>query len=98
MPSPPPSKPKAFDPVKASLLQRLEHHYRENFPRMVKHLEEQQRFKEFLARLKERYQEIVDEQLRTGKMALYQAQELAEDVVFQKPGPNEAQEQEQSPE
>jgi hypothetical protein len=38
----------------------------------------------------------VDEQLRSGKLELYQAEELADDVVFQKPNPNEQAEQSQA--
>jgi polyhydroxyalkanoate synthesis regulator phasin len=84
-----------FDPVTASLKQRLEYHYRTNFPRLVKKLEADGRFEEFLLKLKERWQDVVDQQLRSGKLEFYQAEELADDVVFQKPSPTEREEQSQ---
>jgi hypothetical protein len=84
------------DPVNGSLKQRLEAHYRGNFPRLVAKLEEDGKFEEFLLKLKERWAEIVDQQLRSGRLELYQAEELADDVVFQKPSPSEKAEQSQA--
>jgi hypothetical protein len=89
-------KKRQLDPVNGSLKERLEYHYRENFPRLVAKLEEDGKFEEFLLKLKERWSSIVDEQLRSGKLELYQAEELADDVVFQKPNPNEQAEQSQA--
>lgn len=84
-------KPQPPDPANLSLLQRLDLYYRKNFPRLVAKLEEDQSYREFLLQLKERWLEVYDQQLRSGNLESYQAQELADDVVFPKPGPPQVQ-------
>jgi hypothetical protein len=85
-------KKRQLDPVNGSLKDRLEYHYRNNFPRLVAKLEEDGRLEEFLQKLRQRWLDVYDEQLRSGKLEAYQAEELANDVVFARPPVEQSQE------
>jgi hypothetical protein len=69
-----------------SLLSRLEAHYRDHFPALVAGWGSSGGLKLKLRELLEWRGEIVSAQLEKG-LALYQAEELADDVVFPQPGP-----------
>ncbi len=75
---------RVLDAVDGPLKDRLEWHYRTFFPKSVKSLEREGRLQQYLSEKQDWYGRIVEQQMNAG-LALYQAEELAFDAVFDRP-------------
>ena len=74
------------DPLLAPLRRRLEHHYREFFPGLVKDLEERGGFRAFLGRKEELYLNVHSDQVANNVHPLM-AEQVAYAAAFAHPGP-----------
>jgi hypothetical protein len=75
---------RVLDSVNGPLKDRLEHYYRSHFPRLVKKLEAEGKLRSFLEDLRERWHRVFEDQFqRSGDRN--RAEELANDVVFERP-------------
>jgi len=88
-------KPYQGDPA-GSLRERLTWHYYKNFPDMTKRLEKEGKLRHFISEKAYRWSDVVAEQMQSGRLQRFQAEELADEVAFERPLNLEEQEPEQA--
>jgi hypothetical protein len=75
--------PRKLDPVNGPLRDRLEYHYRTNFPGFVRRLDKEA-LRKFLTGKEGTYRSVLGEQVQNN-LAFHQAEELAFEAAFDRP-------------